>query len=436
MRFAIQAGILICFVSFAPSCGRAVTGPGISDAAPFDEDDAAPIDEDDEDEAGDAAPASSLPADTPQLLMADSAHLAFVRASLGRGEPEFKGPLAALEVLAGTALAIEQLTVVDKEVTPPSGDKHDYMSQAPYYWPDPSKPDGKPYIRKDGQRNPEIDKMTDRTDIERLSRAVASLGLAFYFTGRDDYAQHAAHLVRGWFTDPSTRMNPNLKFGQGIPGRSEGRSAGIVETRFIPNILAGLQLLQGSSAWSASDERALKEWMGTYLKWLIESPLGRDEARRNNNHETWADVQISALALYTGQREVARKTLVDARADIGEAFKPDGRQPRELARTRPWHYSIFNLTAFMDLALIAERVEVDLWNHIPADGGGLQKGLDYLVPFATGEKSFPNPQLDKVRPAELHLVLRRAAVGWNEPRYRQIAQQIGGGTPQTDLILP
>ena len=326
--------------------------------------------------------------------------------------------------------------MVDKEVTPPSGDKHDYMSQAPYYWPDPSKPDGKPYIRKDGERNPEIDKMTDRTNIERLSRAVAALGVAFYLTGREDYAQHAARLVRGWFIDPATRMNPNLKFGQGIPGRSEGRSAGIVETRFVPNILAGLMLLQGSSAWTTSDERALKEWMGAYLKWLIESPLGRDEARRNNNHETWADVQISALALYTGQREVARKILVDARADIKDGFEPDGRQPRELARTRPWHYSIFNLTAFMNLALIGERVEVDLWNHVPADGGGLRKGLDYLVPFATGEKSFPNPRLDEVRPAELHLVLRRAAVSWNEPRYRQIAQQTGGGTPQMDLILP
>ena len=127
---------------------------------------------------------------------------------------------------------------------------------------------------------------------------------------------------------------------------------------------------------------------------------------------------------------------MDARVDIDNEFEPDGRQRRELARTLPWHYSIFNLTAFMDLALIGERVRVDLWNHIPADGGGLRKGLDYLVPFATGEKSFPNPQLDEVQPAELHLVLRRAAVGWNERRYRQIAQQIGGGTLPMDLILP
>jgi hypothetical protein len=426
MRKVIQAGALICFTAFAPSCGKSTVAEGPSDA------EAAPPPADDED----AAPVTRSPADTPQLLMADAARVALVRESLARGEPQFKSALAALEADANTALGIERLSVLDKEVTPPSGDKHDYMSQAPYYWPDPSKPDGKPYIRKDGERNPEIDKLPDRENIERLSGAVGSLGLAFYLTGRQDYAQHAAQLVRGWFIDPATRMNPNLNFGQGIPGRADGRSAGIVETRYVPNILAAVMLLQGSPAWTTSDERALEDWMRAYLKWLTDSPLGREEARRNNNHETWADVQISSLALYTGQTEIARKILDDARVDIDNEFEADGRQPRELARTRPWRYSIFDLTAFMDLAAIGERVGVDLWNYTPADGGGLRKGLDYLVPFATGEKPFPNPQLDEIRPADLHLVLRRAAVAWNEPRYRQLAQQFGGGKPQMDLILP
>jgi beta-glucosidase len=382
-------------------------------------------------------PIPSLPsASTPQLLTIDAAHLASVRESLGRGETQYQSARTALESDANVALRVEPMSVVNKPVTPPSGNKHDYMSQAPYWWPDPSKRNGRPYIRRDGVRNPEIDRITDRKNLERLADSVSTLGLGFYFTGREEYAQHAAQLVRVWFLDPATRMNPNLKFGQGIPGRDDGRAAGIVETRFLPEIIDGVMLLQRSAPWSAADDAAFTEWMRKYLAWLLESPLGRAENRRGNNQETWYDVQVAALAIYTGQPEVARTNFEGAKADIREEFEPDGRQPRELARTRAWDYSVFNLTAFVELAEIAKRVGVDLWNYTSADGRSLRKGIDFLIPFATGEERFTYQQISEFRPTALYSILRRAAAGLNEPRYRDVAEQIGGGTPRTDLTVP
>ena len=375
------------------------------------------------------------PSSTPPLLTIDTAHVARVRDSLRRGDPQFASALTALEADANRALGVAPMSVMDKAITPPSGDKHDYMSQAPYWWPDPSKPDGRPYIRRDGERNPEIDRLTDRANLGRLASAVSTLALAFHFTGREEYATHAAQLVRVWFLNPATRMNPHLRFGQGIPGTTEGRSAGIIETRFLPDIIDGVTLLEGSSAWTGADDRTLKEWMRAYLTWLVDSPLGREQARRGNNQETWADVQVVALALYTGQTELARKVLEEVPADIADEFEPDGRQPRELVRTRAWDYSIFDLSAFLHLAALGERVGVDLWNYRTADGRSLRNGLEYLIPFATGEQQFPHQQITEFRPSALHAVLRRAAVGWNEPRYREIARQIGGGTPRLDLTL-
>src|SRR5690348_6390472 len=123
----------------------------------------------------------------PTLLMVDGSHVADVSVSLRRGEPQFRPALNALEADANEALSVEQMSVMDKDVTPPSGDKHYYMSQAPYYWPNPSKPDGLPYILKDGQRNPEVDRITDHEELGRLRTVVSSLGLAFYLTGRQDY---------------------------------------------------------------------------------------------------------------------------------------------------------------------------------------------------------------------------------------------------------
>lgn len=370
-----------------------------------------------------------------ELLLIDTGHLARVRKSLLAGEAPFTPALDALVADANRALTVAPMSVTDKEVTPPSGDKHDYMSQAPFWWPDLSKPDGRPYIRRDGQRNPEIDRITDRRNLERLADTVSSLGLAFFLAGREEYAQHAARLVRVWFLDEATRMNPHLRFGQGIPGIAEGRAAGIVETRFLPEIIDGVTLLQGSSAWTAADDAALEDWMGEYLEWLLDSPLGRAQARRGNNQETWYDVQVAALALYTGQPDVARDNFEAAKADIREEFEPDGRQPRELARTRSWDYSIFNLRAFLQLAALGDRVGVDLWNYT-ADGRGLREGLEYLIPFATGQERWPHQQITEFRASTLHPLLRVAAVGWNEPRYRELAHAIGGGTPRLELTLP
>ena len=370
------------------------------------------------------------------LLLHDSDHLSSVKTRLHANDARTKTALAALEQEAAKALAMKPVSVMDKGAAPPSGDKHDYMSQAPYWWPDPSKPNGLPYIRRDGERNPEINRITDHGNFDRLMDAVAILGLAFHLTGRQEYADHAARLVRVWFIDPATRMNPHLKYGQGIPGINEGRGIGIIETRRLPKMLDGVLLIAGSPAWRAEDEAALQAWMRSYLTWLTESQHGKEESRNGNNHETWYDVQAAGLALYTGQREVARRVLEGARDRIARQIEPDGRQPRELERTRAWHYSIFNLEAFFDLATLGGRVGVDLSRYRTPDGRSLRGAVDFLIPYGLKERKWPYQDITGFSGAELHEVLRRAAVAWNEPRYAEIAVRLGGGSRWLDLVRP
>jgi hypothetical protein len=370
------------------------------------------------------------------LLLLDSQYLAHTREQLQQGDPRLKPALDALDADAKKALAMKPVSVMDKQVTPPSGDKHDYMSQAPYWWPDKAKPNGRPYIRKDGERNPEINGISDHDNLGRLCSTVATLGLAFHFTGREDYASHAARLVRTWFLDGATRMNPHLRYGQGIPGINDGRGIGIIETRGLPELIDGVQLLAGSSAWTAADDKGLQDWMRTYVGWLVDSSYGQDESRNGNNHETWYDVQVASLALYTGQQDLARRTLEHSLERIGKQFEPDGRQPRELERTRSWDYSAFNLTAFFHLATLGQRDGVDLWNYHTADGRSLRRALDFMVPYATGDRKWPEAQITEWRPGEIHWLLRRAAVAWREPGYRALAEKIGGGTRRLDLTVP
>ena len=100
-------------------------------------------------------------------------------------------------------------------------------------------------------------------------------------------------------------MNPHLRVGQAIPGVSEGRGIGIIEARVLPQLLDGVVLLAGSDAWTAADAAGLHAWMRAYLTWLLESPHGKGESQNGNTHETWYDVQVASLALYTNQEEVA-----------------------------------------------------------------------------------------------------------------------------------
>ncbi len=235
---------------------------------------------------------------------------------------------------ADRIIALHKLyTVMHKTQIPPSGDKHDYMSQGPYWWPDPSKPDGKPYIRKDGVKNPEIKGITDSDEMDELIDDVELLTQAFQKTKNEKYAAFASQLIKTWFIDPKTKQNPNLNFSQGIPGINTGRGIGIIETRFLIKITDAAQKLQASTHWRKSDHQALKIWFKEFLTWLIESPIGKDEADEHNNHGTYYDVQMVNFAMFLGQNELAKRQLEITKSRMASQLKPDGSQPYELART-------------------------------------------------------------------------------------------------------
>jgi len=317
--------------------------------------------------------------------------------------------LARLELDAQKALTSGPFSVVTKTVTPPSGDKHDYMSQAPYFWPDPNRPNGLPYIRRDGERNPEIDKITDHRVMDQMESAVETLALAYHATRNEDYAAKAAALLHVFFLDPERRMNPNLQFAQGIPGVNTGRGIGLIETRGLTRVVDAIGLLAGSKAWTATEQKGMEDWFSKFLQWMLESKNGRDEAAAKNNHGTFYDVQIVSFALFLGKTDLAKSVLETAKTKrIAVQIEPDGRQPLELTRTKAWSYSVGNLDGLMLLARLGENVGVDLWNYETRDGRSIRKALEFLKPFASGEKKWTYQQLGEWPPQILLPLIRRA----------------------------
>jgi hypothetical protein len=324
-------------------------------------------------------------------------------------------------------------TVMDKDRLPPSGDKHDYMSQGPYWWPDPKTPNGLPYIRRDGERNPEIARITDHDYREKVQKDSRALALAFYLTGNEQYAARAALLLRTWFLDAATRMNPNLNFGQGIPGITTGRGTGIIDTVGLTDVVDAVALLAGSRNWTANDQKGMEKWFTDYLTWLQESPNGRDEADAKNNHGTFYDVQVADFALFVGKAELARDIIKESEQKrLARQLTPEGSQPLEAARTRGFSYSVFNLRGLMELAELGEHTGVDVWNFHTQDGRSIRRALDFLLPYATGEKKWEHQQITEFKPQELVPLLLKAASKFRNPGYEKAARKIG--IPDSDVI--
>src|SRR5258708_5527273 len=337
-----------------------------------------------------SAPAQNNP---PRVFLLDAHKLAANKQRIHDGDKTFAAARAKLDSDARKALSQEATSVVTKSIAPPSGDKHDYMSQAPYFWPDPAKPNGLPYIRRDGERNPEINKITDHHTMDLMVAATSTLSLAYYFTGKEEYAAKATQLLRAWFLLPATRMNPNLQYAQGIPGINTGRGIGLIETRGLADVVDSIGLLAGSKSWTKDDQRGLEDWYAKFLQWMQESKNGRDEAAAKNNHGTYYDVQSTSFALFLGKADLAKQILETSRQKrIALQVEPDGRQPLELVRTKAWAYSNGNLDGLMLLAQLGDDVGIDLWNFRTKDGRGIRRALEYLYPFAVGEQKWTDQQ--------------------------------------------
>src|SRR5687768_6883455 len=376
----------------------------------------------------------------PRLILARGEALVASRRRIRAGDATLLPAYRALLREADSALIASPLSVTQKHMLPPSGDRHDFMSLAPYWWPDSSAPGGLPYIRRDGLVNPQTRVDHDGLRLQRTIARVEQLALAHFLTGDARYSARAHDLLRVWFIEPATRMNPHLRYAQAIPGVSEGRGIGIIDTRHLPQLVDALRLLERTPGWTQSQHDALRQWMHAYLDWLLQSEHGRDERAEENNHGTWYDAQVTALALFLDDTALARRVIVeDTRRRLDAHIEADGRQPLELARTRPIHYSTFNLDAFTALAEMARHLGIDLWRWVAPRGGSLPAALRVVAPYADSAIRRTASDATPIAPDVFVLPIRRAHAELGDPIFARAVDALPaehGATHYTRLFYP
>jgi beta-glucanase (GH16 family) len=327
---------------------------------------------------------------------------------------------------ANAALAVEPVTITSYKAKHSQGGLNDFYSNGDYWWPDPKKPDGLPYIQRDGQSNP------DNFDQHRLAMrnmrdSVAALGAAYKITGDDRFVVKAMQLLRVFFLDPKTRMNPHMKYAQAIPGVSPGRGIGIIDALHLAEVPLAVKVMQQSPAFPKKDLADLQQWFREFAEWMTTSKHGQDEAAATNNHSVSFFLQLAVYAQFIGDET----KLAECRRQFKEIFvakqmAADGSFPRELGRTKPYAYSIFQLDNMASLCQVLSRPDDDFWTFKLPDGRGISKAMAFLYPYLADKSKWPHKpdvQFYEFWPVRQPCLLF-AGLALGEPKYLELWQKL------------
>lgn len=329
------------------------------------------------------------------LVYYNEAHIKLVKQKIKANDTYFVKNYEELLKAGNAALDYVADPVMNKTQMPLSGDKHDYLTYAPYRWPDPAKDDGLPWIAIDGVINP-VSRGVD-TDFTRKTiffDVIQKLTWSYYFSEDTKYAEKAIALMRVWYLDPETRVNPNINFGQGVPGIADGRKAGVHEWCPQADVITALQMFEMDGILPIEVKTGMQGWFSDFLTWLTTDSMAMSTAFTGQNHANYYNHQLVGIMMYLGKNDEARALVEDAKQSrIADQILPDGSQPKEMGRTKSVSYSSGNLWLLTDLILMGQKLGIDLWVYETEDGRSVKKAYSYLVPFVLGDETWPKKQI-------------------------------------------
>ncbi|KAH9947891.1 chondroitin AC/alginate lyase [Amylocystis lapponica] len=293
-------------------------------------------------------------------------------------------------------------SVMNKPITPPSGNKHDYMSWSPYSWPECSTNETEitpeevwtmcPFVTKDGLFNPDARLVNDVGSFSAMADAVLYNSLAWVLDGSSRYSENAVLFLRTWFLDTNTAMAPHLNYAQMKrgPDGQNGSHTGVLDLKCMTKIASGVLVLRlgNASIWTPDLDRRLIRWAREYIGWLQESPIAILESEAVNNHGSFYYNQLAALQILVGDNIGARQTIMRYFDTLFvNQTAANGDQPLESARTRPYHYRAYNLAAMITNAKLGSYLGCDVWNNTSGSGATVQTALDYAMTLPAGNET-------------------------------------------------
>lgn len=333
------------------------------------------------------------------------------------------------------ALEAGPFSVMDKNLVAPSGDKHDFLRGPTYAWPNPDTPDGLPYINKDGEAGPAVRSPDyDQARLGAFTSTIKALAWSYFASAEERYAQRAIALLKTWFIDDDTKMNPNLTYSKATPGMQPPYPTGVIATHVWVEMVQGIGVLACSEQWTSEIAGSLKAWFADYLNWLQSSDQGLAELSFDNNRGVWYDAQLIAFALFVGDDALVKKLCEEKpQQRIDQQVAADGTLPRELGRTKGLSYSIMTLQAFSLIGLMAERFGNNIWTFETSDGRSLRLAIDFISPYLGNSEAWPYQQINPIKPFKSIVTWLLAARHYSEPSYHDALLFLSDKERQQDI---
>lgn len=335
----------------------------------------------------------------------------------------FNNEIDALKKLS--KVAVEEAPFTITKYTAPSVDgasTNDYYSDSPYWWPVEDDPTA-PYFRKDGERNP--DRFMDhKEELAKFYKGIMSIAYYSYLSGDNQYAKNANDLLKIWFINPKTKMNPNLKYSQLIRNRDRKRGVGIIDGRRLAVLTEGISLLNEMGKLDTSVFTGIKNWYSDYLEWLTQSYYGIDEKNRGNNHGTWWSFQVAIISSFVqNNAEIEMLNTHTKHFLLDNQIDEDGHQPMEEARTKSLSYCSFNLTAHSLLSTVLAKHNIDNWNYVNKNETTIIGAMDYLIPFIEHPNNWSHKQISTFNNSDA-LFLGLAGLQLNNREYLRLYNKL------------
>ncbi|KAF7297424.1 Chondroitin AC/alginate lyase [Mycena indigotica] len=338
----------------------------------------------------------------------------FIVANAGNLYSQYNGAATSIIAWAEQMASYGPWSVTRKPVRAPSNDPHDYMSWAPYRWPDCSSVGNKtaltneevwktcPYVNRDGEVNPDRVLPNDFQSFFNLSDAVLYNSIAAVFqegngAASSVYSRNVVKFITTWFLNDTTAMNPSLTYAQMQrgPKGQQGTYTGVLDLRGFAKIASGILILRKSKNpdWTRDIDSKLIAWCQKYIDWLRSSDSGQRAASAANNHGTIFVNQFAALQLIVNDVAGAVNSTKGYFTGIYKGqLESNGDQPLEASRTHPWHYRNFNIAGMVTNARILQYADPKSkhfgWNAKADHGATIRTTLDFLIstdPGASGE---------------------------------------------------